>query len=111
MLYELKCDQTVQGCEFKHMLKVHLMLLKAKDRLPLFLVVKHVHLQGGTARGILHYLPKNEPEVLDLVNCCEFWNKVSVIEPTTSRKKMFYSLPPITIECKVNSNFTDNFFN
>ena len=107
LLYEFSCDQVVHGCEFQHTIKAHLMMLKGKDGLPLFLAVEFVKPLGGTSRGMVHFLSKDEAEVVDLIGCVNFWNKVKIMQPSLKMKKMFNTLPPTAIECKENWNFTD----
>ena len=105
LLSEFHCDKMVQGCEFPHTVKAHLIMLKAKDRLPLLLAVEYVKPQGGASRGMLHYLKTNDPEILDLVNCKEFWTKLGVMQPSTNQRRMF-KLPLNAVECKQNWDFT-----
>lgn len=107
LLNEFHCDQVVQGCEFQHSVKAHLMMLRSKEGLPLFLAVEYVKPQGGASRGMIHFLKENEEEVLELVDFKEFWTKLGVMQPTTNRRRMFNKLPPNAIECKQNWNFTD----
>ena len=105
LLSEFHCDQMVQGCEFPHTVKAHLIMLKAKDGLPLLLAVEYVKPQGGASCSMLHYLKTNDPEILDLVNCKEFWTKLGVMRPSTNQRRMF-KLPLNAVECKQNWNFT-----
>lgn len=107
LLYEFKCDQKVYRCEFDRTIKEHLMMLKSKNDLPMFLAVKFVKQVEGTSRGMVHFRPENEAEVLNLLECIDFWNKVKIMQPSMKKKKMFNYLPPTAVECKENWNYID----
>ena len=107
LLYEFKSKHEVNGCEFTHTLTAHLLLLKEKDRSPLFLAVEHVKPKDGTLRGMVYFVVQHKHDVIDLMYCRDFWNKLSVMQLSTQGKIMFKSLPPNVIKHKQNWNYLD----
>ena len=85
LVHNFDCNQMIQTCRFPRTIKAHLMMLKAKDTLPLFLAVEYVKSVGNLSRGMFHYHPKHESEVVELLNCGEFWVRLGIMKPYTTR--------------------------
>ena len=80
------------------------MMLKAKDTLPLFLAVEYVKSVSNLSRGMLHYHPKHESEVIELLNCGEFWVKLGIMKPHTTRVQMFEEVQEVGVKNKAHWN-------
>lgn len=65
-------EQDVKNYGIHQNIKAHLMYMKISDGKIFFQAVEYCKPAGGSERGMIYYLEKNEEEALSIINYCYF---------------------------------------
>ena len=80
ILQEFHCANIVQNCAYNQIIKSHLIKIKGKDIMYLFVAVRFVKSKGNSEYRVVYFSKHNKAEALVLLKYNKFQNKFEIIK-------------------------------